>query len=77
LVVGFRGAKFAVVPVQTETGQLLATPDGPDKERGFSVLAMLGIDAAAGLNTGAGIHQVLAVGRPADIWALGQAKNKP
>src|SRR4051794_41392954 len=66
LVVGFKGAKFAVVPVQTESGELLATPDGADKQRGFSVLAMLGIDTAAGLNTGAGIHQVLAVGRPAD-----------
>jgi hypothetical protein len=77
LVVGFKGAKFAVVPVQTESGELLATPDGPNKERGFSVLALLGVDVAGGLNTGAGIHQVLAVGRPADLWALGQAKNKP
>src|SRR3954453_23638749 len=51
LVVGFKGAKFAVVPVQTPTGELLYLRDGgPDKERGFSVLAMLGIDAAAGAN---------------------------
>jgi hypothetical protein len=77
LVVGFKGAKFAVVPVQTETGELVATPDGPDRQRGFSVLAMLGIDTAAGVNTNAGVHQVLAIGRPADLWALGQARNKP
>jgi hypothetical protein len=77
MVVGFKGAKVAVVPVQTESGQLLATPDGPNKERGFSVLALLGVDVAGGLSTGAGVHQVLAVGRPADLWALGQAKNKP
>jgi hypothetical protein len=77
LVVGFKGAKVAVVPVQTEAGTLLYTPDGPDKQRGFSVLALLGVDAAAGANTRAGVHQVLAVGRPADIWALGQSGNRP
>src|SRR3954465_11302952 len=77
LVVGFKGAKFAVVPVQTETGKLVFLPDGSvDKERGFSVLAMLGVDTAAGASLGAGIHQVLAVGKPADLWALGQAKKK-
>jgi hypothetical protein len=77
LVVGFKGAKFAVVPVQTNTGKLVFLPDGSvDKEKGFSVLALLGVDAAAGANIGTGIHQVLAVGRPADYWALGQAKQK-
>lgn len=77
LVVGFKGAKFAVVPVQTETGKLVYLPDGSvDKERGFSVLAMLGVDAGAGANIGAGIHQVVAVGKPADLWALGQASKK-
>jgi hypothetical protein len=77
VVVGFKGAKFAVVPVQTETGELLATPDGgPFKQRGFSVLALLGIDAGGGINTRAGIQQVLAVGKPADVWALGQASKK-
>src|SRR4051812_16803341 len=44
LVVGFKGAKFAVVPVETEAGNLVALPDGVDKQRGFSVLALLGID---------------------------------
>jgi hypothetical protein len=76
LVVGFKGAKFAVVPVQNERGNLVYLRDGPGKERGFSVLAMLGVDAAAGANIGAGIHQVVAVGRPADYWALGQATKK-
>jgi hypothetical protein len=78
LVVGFKGAKFAVVPVQTATGELLYLKDGgPDKERGFSVLAMLGIDAAAGANVaGLSVQQVLAVGKPADLWALGQAGKK-
>jgi hypothetical protein len=38
---------------------------------------MLGIDAAAGANlAGVGVHQVLAVGKPADYWALGQAGKK-
>ena len=77
VVVGFKGAKFAVVPVQTEAGHLLATRDGAGKVRGYSVLALLGIDVAGGVATGAGINQVVAVGKPADIWALGQAKNKP
>jgi hypothetical protein len=76
LVVGFKGAKFAVVPVETQAGNLVAFPDGVDRERGSSVLALLGIDAGAGTGLCAGIQQVLAVGKPADLWALGQAKNK-
>lgn len=77
LVIGMKGAKVAVVPVQTATGDLVFLPDGPERQKGFSVLAMLGIDAAAGAtNLSAGIHQVLAVGTPADLWALGQAKKK-
>jgi|SRR5437016_5357436 len=75
LVVGFKGAKFAVVPVENDRGQLLGVQDGPNKQRSYSVLAMLGIDTAAGLNTCAGIHQVLAVGKPADVWALGQSSK--
>lgn len=75
LVVGFKGAKFAVVPVQTDAGKLLFLPDGAkNKEKGFSVLALLGVDSAVGADTG--IHQVLAVGKPADLWALGQARQK-
>lgn len=74
LVVGFKGAKAAVVPVQNQSGELLFLPDGaPDKQRGFSVLAVLGVDAAGGVGTCAGIHQVLAVGKPADMWALGKS----
>jgi hypothetical protein len=76
LVVGFKGAKFAVVPVQNDAGDLIYLRDGKGRERGFSVLAMLGVDAAAGANIGAGIQQVVAVGRPADFWALGQATKK-
>lgn len=77
VVVGFKGTKFAVVPVQTENGELLYLPDGSDnQEKGFSVLALLGVDAAAGTETRGTIHQVLAVGKPADFWALGQARQK-
>lgn len=77
VVVGFKGAKFAVVPVQTGEGELLATPDGGQfKQRGFSVLALLGIDAGGGINSRAGVQQVLAIGKPADVWALGQGKKK-
>ena len=75
LVVGFKGAKIAIVPVENLQGQLLGVQDGPGKQRSYSVLAMLGIDAAAGVNTCAGIHQVLAVGKPADVWALGQSSK--
>jgi hypothetical protein len=75
LTVGYRGAKFAVVPVQNAAGEQLSLDAGSGGgERGFSVLAMLGLDAKGGLTTGAAVEQVLAVGPAADIWALGRAR---
>src|SRR5262249_5751922 len=74
LTVGDKGAKFAVVPVQTAAGQQLSLRNGSvDKERGFSVLAMLGIDAKGAVAPVADIQQVVAVGPAADIWALGRS----
>jgi hypothetical protein len=69
LALGYKGAKFAIVPVQTQQGDILALDDGPQKEKGFSVFAMLGVDAKGGASTGAAVQQVLAVGPAAETWA--------
>ena len=70
LTVGFKGAKFAVVPVQTHTGDRLVLKSG-DQEKSFSVFAALGVDAKGGLGPGVDIRQVVAVGPAAEIWAAG------
>ena len=77
LTVGYRGAKFAVVPVQTADGKQLSLYDGPGRERGFSVFAMLGVDSKASVATGASVEQVLAVGPAAEIWAAGRSRLTP
>src|SRR5215471_5199581 len=69
LTVGYRGAKFAVVPVENRQGQTLLITDSKGSERGFSVFAMLGLDTKAGVAPGVGIQQVVAVGPAAEIWA--------
>jgi hypothetical protein len=69
LTVGYKGAKFAVVPVQTDSGRALSLLDGPNKEKGFSVFAMQGLDAKAGTSPGVGVVQVVAVGPAAETWA--------
>jgi len=74
LTVGYKGAKFAIVPVTNESGEILSLRDGPDRRRGFSVFAMLGVDAKGGIATGTEIQQVVAVGPAAEIWALGRSK---
>jgi hypothetical protein len=76
LTVGYRGAKFAVVPVQTSKGERLALDDGLNKKKGYSVFALLGIDkTAGGASPSIGpIEQVVAVGPAADIYAAGRAK---
>src|ERR1700716_3963142 len=48
MTLGYRGAKFAVVPVQTANGDQLSLHDGPNKEKGFSVFALVGIDKSTG-----------------------------
>jgi hypothetical protein len=77
LTVGYKGAKFAVVPVQTAQGKQLSLYDGRDKEKGFSVFAMLGLDAKAPAAPGVGVEQVVAVGPAADIWAAGRSRVTP
>jgi hypothetical protein len=71
LTVGYKGAKFAVVPVQNVDGDRLTLRDGPNRENGFSVFAMLGLDVKGGLSPNADIRQVVAVGPAADLWAYG------
>ena len=71
LTVGYKGAKFAIVPVQNDKGGRLTLRDGPDREVGFSVFALLGVDAKAGLSPNTDIRQVVAVGPAADLWAFG------
>jgi|SRR6516162_1628913 hypothetical protein len=77
LTVGYKGAKFAVVPVQTAQGKQLSLYDGPNKEKGFSVFAMLGLDAKGAAAPGVGVEQVVAVGPAADIWATGRSRMTP
>lgn len=76
MTLGYRGAKFAVVPVQTDQGKQLSLYDGPGKEKGFSVFALLGIDKSSGGAAPAigPIEQAVAVGPAADIYAAGRAK---
>lgn len=69
LTVGYKGAKFAVVPVENRAGDLLLIQDGPNKQKGFSVFAMLGLDTKAGVAPAVGIQQVVAVGPAAETWA--------
>jgi hypothetical protein len=77
LTVGYRGAKFAVVPVQNSNGEQLSLQDGANKERGFSVFAMLGLDAKAGSATGVAVEQVVAVGPAAEVWASNRSRLAP
>jgi hypothetical protein len=68
LTVGYKGAKFAVLPVENRRGEILAmrTKNGFDT---YSVFTQLGLDAKAGASGGAvGVEQVLAVGPAADAW---------
>lgn len=72
LTMGFKGAKFAVVPVENSDGRVLS------RDEAYSVFAMLGADASGGVvatGLGAEVEQVLATGRAADIWAKGRAQR--
>jgi hypothetical protein len=74
---GYRGAKFAVVPVQNENGDVLAVDDGPKRTNAFSVFALLGIDRNATVTSAVSlpdVQQVVAVGKAADIYAAGRSK---
>jgi len=74
LTVGYKGAKFAVVPVQNSIGERLTLQNGDaEHEKSFSVFALLGVDAKGGLSPGVDIRQVVAVGPAAEIWAAGSS----
>ena len=66
LTVGYKGAKFAVLPVEGAEGLLaLKTANGRDT---YSVFTQLGADARAGVGSGVAVQQVLAVGPAAEAW---------
>jgi hypothetical protein len=68
-VFGYKGGKFAVVPVESSNGNTLLLTNKDGGQRGFSVFAMLGVDSKGGAATGIGLEQVVAVGPAAEIWA--------
>lgn len=70
MVVGYRGAKFAVVPVENSKGERLVLEDKDGNEQGFSVFAMLGLDVkGTPASPCVGVSQVVAVGPAATAWA--------
>ena len=71
MVVGYRGAKFAVVPVEASQGGRLVLKEGTTAEKGFSVFAMLGLDVKGGAAASqcVGVSQVVAIGPAANAWA--------
>src|ERR1043166_5362090 len=73
LSVGYKGAKFAVMPVESERGNLLAMKTANGQET-YSIFTQLGLDARAGAGAAVAVEQVLAVGPAADKWV---AKAKP
>jgi hypothetical protein len=74
LTVGYKGAKFAIMPVENQRGELLAM-DTPTGDQTYSIFTQLGVDAKAGVTSGGlAVQQVLAVGPAADKWV---AKAKP
>ena len=71
MVVGYRGAKFAVVPVESSQGRgRLVLHDTDKSDKGFSVFAMLGLDVKGQTASQCiGVTQVVAVGPAAKAWA--------
>jgi len=70
MVVGYRGVKFAVVPVENMHGQQLLLDQKDGTQKGFSVFAMLGVDVkGAAAAPCVGVSQVVAVGPAATIFA--------
>jgi hypothetical protein len=67
LTVGYKGAKFAIMPVENADGKLLAM-DTANGEQTYSIFTQLGLDARAGTTAGVAVEQVLAVGPAADAW---------
>lgn len=67
LSVGYRGAKFAIVPVETRNGELILINDGAG-QKSYSVFTQLGVEAKGGSNANVAIEQVVAVGPAADAW---------
>jgi hypothetical protein len=67
LTVGYKGAKFAILPVESGRGNLLGIRTANGVET-YSIFTQLGLDARAGASSGVAVEQVLAVGPAADRW---------
>jgi hypothetical protein len=67
LTVGYKGAKFAIMPVENRDGKLLVM-DTPKGDQTYSIFTQLGLDAKGGTARGVAVQQVLAVGPAADAW---------
>ena len=74
---GYKGGKFALVPVEASNGNTLLLQNKDGSQRGFSVFAMLGVDAKGGAASGVALEQVVAVGPAAEIWATRRAPTMP
>src|ERR1043165_8064235 len=61
LTVGYKGAKFAVLPVENQQGKLLGMDTAAGQET-YSIFAQLGLEAKAGTSRGVAVEQVLAIG---------------
>jgi len=73
LTVGFKGAKFAVVPVENTDGEILDLAMGPESSKSFSVATGLVVNANAGVGSaglGARVDQFLAVGPAAELLSI-------
>lgn len=75
LSVGYKGAKFAVLPVENRDGKLLYM-DTAKGEQTYSIFTQLGLEAKSGANRGVAVEQVLAVGPAADKW-VARARPTP
>lgn len=67
LTVGYKGAKYAILPVESSRGNLLAVQTASGQET-YSIFTQLGVDARSGTTGGVAVAQVLAVGPAADAW---------
>lgn len=76
LTVGYKGAKFAIMPVESQRGNLLGINTANGQET-YSIFTQLGLDAKGGAATGLAVEQVLAVGPAADKWVARRVAPLP
>jgi hypothetical protein len=76
LSVGYKGAKFAIMPVESQRGNLLGINTATGQET-YSIFTQLGLDARGGAAMGLAVEQVLAVGPAADKWVARKVAPLP